>query len=64
VDIEALAEAAITQAVALVLGESPLPQIQYLPTSFLAGTTLGVVPAGATSRRTTTPGPRYSEVNP
>ncbi|MBB6050248.1 LacI family DNA-binding transcriptional regulator [Armatimonas rosea] len=64
VDIEALAEAAIAQAVALVQGESPLPQVQYLPTSFLAGTTLGAVPTGAASQHNTTPGPRYSEVNP
>jgi DNA-binding LacI/PurR family transcriptional regulator len=63
VDIEALAQAAIAQAVARITGESPLPLIQYLPTSLLAGTTLGAVPTGAASGPHTTPGPFHSEVN-
>jgi LacI family transcriptional regulator len=64
VDIEALAEAAIAQAVAGISEESTLPLIQHLPTTFLTGTTLGAVPTGTTPRLTRQPGPQHSEVNP
>ncbi|WP_309709517.1 LacI family DNA-binding transcriptional regulator [Armatimonas sp.] len=57
VDIEALAEAAVARMVAQLSGESELSLIQYLPTAFIAGTTLGAVPTGTTLSSTRQPGP-------
>jgi LacI family transcriptional regulator len=56
VDIEALAEAAVARMVAQLSGHNELPLIQYFPTTFVEGTTLGAAPTGATS------GPRQHPV--
>jgi LacI family transcriptional regulator len=64
VNIEALAEAAIACVVAHLGGESTLPLVQYLPTTFVEGTTLGAVPTGTAPMLMQHPVPNHSEVNP
>jgi LacI family transcriptional regulator len=63
VDIEAMAEAAVVQALAIVTGERSLPTTQYLPTMLIEGTTLGVAPTGAIPMPIRQPGHFHSEVN-
>lgn len=64
VDIEGMAEKAIDHVLAYLSGESTLPLIQHLPTTFVAGTTLGAVPTGTALSVDRKPGHRpYSEVN-